>query len=65
MKLFLSFTLSVSKCGGNCSTINDLYAPLCVPNKVKNLNVKVFNLMLGVNETSIQFKMNCVSVNVD
>ena len=53
MKLFLSFTLSVSKCGGNCSTINDLYVPLCVPNKVKNLNVKVFNLMLGVNETSI------------
>ena len=24
---------------------------MCVPNKVKNMNVKVFNLMSGVNET--------------
>ena len=24
---------------------------MCVPDKVKNMNVKVFNLMSGVNET--------------
>ena len=27
------------------------YAWVCVPNKVKNMNVKVFNLMSGAKET--------------
>ena len=43
--LFNPFTVSVIKCGRSCNIINDLYAQLCVPNKVKNMNVKVFNLM--------------------
>ena len=30
---------------------DDPYARVCVPNKVKNMNTKVFNLMPGVNET--------------
>ena len=38
-------------CGGSCSFIDDHYTRVCVPNKVKNINVKVFNLMLWVNET--------------
>ena len=45
-----SFTVSVNKCGGNCNTIDDPYARVCVPKKVKNMNVKVFNLMSRVNE---------------
>ena len=47
--LFHPFTVSVNKCGRSCNTINDPYAQLCVPNKAKNINVKVFNLMSGVN----------------
>ena len=31
--------------------INDLYAKTCVPDIVKNLKVKVFNLMSRTNET--------------
>ena len=31
--------------------INDLYAKICVPDVVKDLNVKVFNLMSRTNET--------------
>ena len=31
-------------------TIDDSYARVCVPNKVKNMNVKVSNLMSGVNK---------------
>ena len=38
-------------CGESCSFIDDHYTRVCVPNKVKNINVKVFNLMLWVNET--------------
>ena len=33
------------------TNINDPYAKMCVPDVVKNLNVKVFNLMSGTNET--------------
>ena len=47
--LFYPFTVRANKCSGNCNTINDPYTQVCVPNKVKNLNVKVFNLMTGVN----------------
>ena len=49
--LFHSFIASVNKCGGNCNTTNDPNARACVPNKVKNMKVKVYNLMSGVNET--------------
>ena len=53
MNLFVCypFTVSVNNCVGSCRTIDDPYARICVPNKVKNMNVKVFNLMSGVNET--------------
>ena len=44
------FTIKVNKCNGNCNNINDPYARICVPDIVKNLNVKVFNLMSRTNE---------------
>ena len=52
MKLFLIHLLLklISVCG-NCNTIDDQNARVYVPNKIKNMNVKVFNLMSGVNET--------------
>ena len=43
--------IKVSKCSGSCNNINDPYAKICVPDVVKNLNVKVFNLMSRTNET--------------
>ena len=36
---------------GSCITINDPYAKLCVPDIIKNINVKVFNLISRTNET--------------
>ena len=33
-----------------CNNISDLYAKICVPDVVKNLDVKVFNLMSRTNE---------------
>ena len=49
--LFFPFSIKTSKCSGSCNNINDPYAKMCVPDVVKNLNVKVFNLMLRTNET--------------
>ena len=49
--IFYPFTVSGTKCGASCNTLNDPYAQVCVPNKVKNMKVKLFNLKLGVNKT--------------
>ena len=49
--MFYPFSIKVNKCNGNCNNINDPYARICVPDIVKNLNVKVFNLMSRTNET--------------
>ena len=47
----VNVSIKTSKCSGSCNNINDPYAKICVPDVVKDLNVKVFNLMLRTNET--------------
>ena len=47
--LFYRFSIKISKCSGSCKNINDTYAKLCAPDVVKNLNIKVFNLMSRTN----------------
>ena len=49
--VFYPFSIKTSKCSGNYNNINDPYTKICVPDIVKNLNVKVFNLMSRTNET--------------
>ena len=49
--VFYPFSIKTSKCSGSCNNINDPYAKICVPDAVKDLNVKVFNLMSRNNET--------------
>ena len=43
--IFYPFSVKVKRCSGNCNNINNPYARICVSDSVKNLNVKVFNLM--------------------
>ena len=43
--IFYPFSIKINKCRGNCNDINDRYAKIFIPDIVKNLNVKVFNLM--------------------
>ena len=49
--IFYPFSIKINKCSGNCNNINNLYAKICVPGVIKDLNVKVFNLMSLTNET--------------
>ena len=49
--VFYPFSIKTSKCSSNCNNINDPYAKICVLDVVKDLNVKVFNLMSRTNET--------------
>ena len=62
---FYPFNIKTSKYSGSCNNINDPYAKLCVPDVVKNINIKVFNLMSRTNETRHVKCHENVNVNVD
>ena len=47
--VFFPFIIETSKCSGSCNSINYSYAKICVPDIIKNLNIKVFNLMSRTN----------------
>ena len=38
--VFFPFSIKTSKCSGICNNINDSCAKLCVPDVIKNLNVR-------------------------
>ena len=49
-----------SKCSSSCNNINYPYANICVPDIVKNLNVKVVDLMPRTNETRyVEYHETC------
>ena len=50
--VFYPFSIKTSKCSGSCNNINDPYAKIYIPDALKDLNVKVFNLMSRTNETT-------------
>ena len=43
--VFYPFSIKRSKCSDSCNDINDPYAKMCVPDVVKDLSVRVFNLL--------------------
>ena len=48
--LFYPCSIKTNKSSGSCNNINDPYSKMCVSDVVKNINVKVFNLMSRTNE---------------
>ena len=58
--IFYPFSIKTNKYSGNCIHINNPYAKICVPDIIKILNVKVFNLMSKTNETRfIEWHESC------
>ena len=58
--VFYPFSIKTSKCSSNFNNINDPYAKICVPDVVKDLDVKVFKLMSRTNETkNIKWHETC------
>ena len=49
--VFYPYSITINKYKDSCNTINDPYAKLCVPGTIKNINVKLFNLISRTNET--------------
>ena len=53
-------SIKTNKCKGSCNTINDPDATICGPEKIRNTNVKVFNLVSRTNETRhIKWHQTC------
>ena len=48
--LFCRYSILVSKFSGSCNDINNFYAKLCVPDVLKNMNIKVFNQISRTNK---------------
>ena len=58
--IFYPFSVKINKCSGSCNNINNPYAKICVLDTVKDLNVRVLNLMSRTNETRyIQWHETC------
>ena len=49
--VFYPLSIKVNKCSGNCNNINDPTVKLCVPDIIKDMNIKVFNMLVRINET--------------
>ena len=48
---FYPYNVLVNKCSGSCNTLDDHMAKMCVPNIIKNVNMKVYNFLMRLNET--------------
>ena len=49
--LFYPDNVLVNKCSGNCNTLDNPMAKLCVPNVIKRVNMQVYNFLMRLNET--------------
>ena len=49
----------MNNCNGSCNTVGDLFGRICVPNKIEDVNLDVFNMIEEINESKILTK--CIS----
>ena len=58
--LFYPYNVLVNKCSGSCDTIDDPMAKMCVPYIIKNVNMKVYNFLMRLNETrNVLWRESC------
>ena len=60
--VFFSFIIKTSKFSGSCNNINDPHAKICVPDVIKNLNIKVFTVFVIPNNVRMMINAG-VNVN--
>ena len=53
---FYPFLVKLDRCVGSCGTLNDLSNKVFVPNLIEDLNLSVFNMITGINESKILTK---------
>ena len=48
---YYPFAVKLDRCVGGFNTLNDLSNKVCVPNKTEDLDLSVFNMITGINES--------------
>ena len=48
---YYPLAVKLDRCARSCNTMNDLSNTVCVPNKTKDLNLNIFNMITGINES--------------
>ena len=48
---YYPFTVKLDRCVGNCTILNDSSNKVCVANKIEDLNLSVFSIITGINES--------------
>ena len=48
---YFPFAVNLDRCMESCNSLNDLFNKVCVPNKTEHLNLSVFNMIRGINES--------------
>ena len=49
---YYPFIISLDRCDVSCSTFEDPFGSICVPNKMEEINLKAFNKIKGVDESN-------------
>ena len=44
---YYPFIISLDRFDGSCSTVEDPFCRICVPNKIEDVNLKVFTMIKG------------------
>ena len=56
---YYPFAVKLDRCIGSCNTLNGLSIKVCIPNKTEDLNLGVFNMITGINESKTLTKHKC------
>ena len=48
---YYPFSVKIDRCFESYNTLNDLSNKVCIPNKTEDLNLSVFKLIAGINES--------------
>ena len=46
-----AWVVKLDRCFGSCNTLNDLSNKVCVRNKTEDLDISMFNMITGINES--------------
>ena len=62
---YYPFLVKLDRCFGSCNTVIDLSNKICIPNKIGKLNLTVFNMITGINESKTLTKRLSCELTVD
>ena len=48
---YYPFMVSLDMCAGSCSTVEGPFGRICVPNKIEDVNLNIFDIIKKINES--------------